>query len=386
MNQKSLYFSEDHQLFRQSLRDFLQKEFAPQFKTWETERNIPRAAWQRLGEMGYLGLIHDEQYGGTNADFFYSVIFLEEIGRAGNGGLGAAVCVQEYMACNHIARAGSQYLKDKYLRPTIEGKLVAALAVTEPNAGSDVQGILTTAKREGDFYIVNGSKTFITNGFGADYITTAVKTENGLSLMVIDGNSEGLTRTKLNKMGWHSSDTAELAFDNVKVPVQNLIGDDGYGFYYIMDSFQLERLTVAILSIGGAQAILDSTIQYMHERSTFGKPIAKYQVLRHKIATLATELEACRQMVYHTSWLFKEGEFAVKECSMCKAKATELQKQIADECLQMFGGYGFMEEYPIAAAYRDARAATIVGGTTDIMNEIIAKMLIDDVAYKAAYK
>ncbi len=384
--QKSPYFQEEHHLFRQSVRDFLQREIIPQFPKWEQERTIPHSDWKKFGDMGYLGLVHEEAYGGSNADLFYSVVFLEEIGRAANGGLGAAISVQEYMAVNHLAKAGSPFLKEKYLRPAIAGTAIAALAITEPDAGSDVQAIRTTAKRDGDDFIVSGSKTFITSGCSADFITTLVRTEKGHSLLIIDAQSAGLSRTKLNKIGWHSSDTAEIAFDQVRVPVENIIGDEGMGFYYVMDSFQLERLVAAILSISAADYCIEMTLKYMHERSAFGKSISKYQVLRHRIADLATEVKACQQLIYHTAYLIQEGEFAVKECSMSKLKATELQKEVVDACLQMFGGFGYMEEYQIAGMYRDARVATIVGGTSEIMREIIAKMAFDAVDYQKAYK
>ena len=382
---KSPYFNSDHALFRQSLADFLNKEIKPHFKQWEEERHIPRWVWEKVGEMGYLGLYHEEKYGGMQADLFYSVVFLEELGRAGNAGFGAALAVHSYMALNHIARAGSDALREKYLRPGIMGKLIGALAVSEPGAGSDVQKLRTTAVLDGDDYVVNGSKTFITNGYYADFITTLVKTENGFSLLVIDGNAEGVTRTKLEKMGWHSSDTAELAFDNVRVPKSNLVGEEGHGFYYVMDSFQLERLSLAYCGIGAMDECIRLTLKYMQEREAFGRKIAKFQVLRHKLAELATDVEACRQLVYHTTWLYSQGEFAVKEATMCKLKASELQKRVVDECLQMFGGYGYMEEYPLAQFYRDARVGTIVGGTSDIMREIIAKMVIDAVAYETQY-
>jgi len=382
---KSPYLNSEHELFRQSFYDFLQKEIKPHFATWEEKREIPRSAWNQMGEMGFLGLNHEERYGGSGLDIFYTLILLEELGRAGNAGFGAAIAVHSYMALNHISRAGSDTLKEKYLRPGIEGKLIGALAVSEPNAGSDVQRMTTKATLDGDYYIVNGSKTFITNGYYADFITTFVQTEKGPSLLVIDGNSEGLTRTKLNKMGMHASDTAELAFDNVRVPKSNIVGEEGHGFYYVMDSFQLERLCLAFSTIGGMEEIMRITLQYMHERQAFGRQISKFQVLRHKIADLSTEINACKQMVYHTAWLYKEGEFAVKEATMCKLKASELQKTVVDECLQMFGGYGYMEEYPIAQFYRDARVSTIVGGTSDIMREIIAKMEIDAVEYDTQY-
>ena len=382
---KSPYFNSEHLLFRQSVREFFQKEIAPHFDEWEEQQQIPRWAWKKMGDMGYLGLVHQEAYGGSNADFFYSVVFLEELARAGNGGFGCAISVHEYMALNHIGRAGSNYLKEKYLAPGIAGDQIAALGVSEPDAGSNVQGIRTSAVLEGDHYVVNGSKTFISNGYYADFITTLVKTGDGMSLLVIDAGSEGLHRSKLKKMGWHASDTAEIQFDNVRVPKENLVGVEGMGFYYIMDSFQLERLVGGILAVGAMDSILEITLKYMQEREAFGRPIAKYQALRHRIADLTTEVEACRQLVHHTAWLYAQGEFAVKECSMVKLHAAELQKKVADECLQMFGGYGYMEDYPICRAYRDTRVGAIAGGTSEIMREIIAKMVMDDVKYRKAY-
>jgi alkylation response protein AidB-like acyl-CoA dehydrogenase len=382
---KSPFFNQEHELFRQSVREFLAKEIAPHYDEWEEKQQIPRWAWEKMGEMGYLGLVHEEAYGGMETDFFTSVVFLEELARSGNGGFTCAISVHEYMALNHIARAGNAFLKEKYLRPGITGKAIAALGVSEPDAGSNVQGIRTSATSDGDYYIVNGSKTFISNGVYADFITTLVKTGDGLSLLVIDGNSPGLTRTKLKKMGWHSSDTAELSFDQVRVPKENLVGTEGMGFYYIMDSFQIERLAGGVLSLGATDGMMQMTLQYMQEREAFGRPISKYQALRHRMADLMTEVEACRQLAYNTVWLFTQGEFAVKECSMLKLHATELQKKVADECLQMFGGYGYMEDYPICRAYRDTRVGTIAGGTSEIMREIIAKMAIDEVKYAKAY-
>lgn len=382
---KSPHFNADHDLFRQTVFEFFQKEIKPHFNTWEQERQIPKWAWKKLGDMGFLGLCHEEKYGGTANDLFYSAIFLEELGRAGNGGFAASVGVHSYIALNHIARAGSDELKSRYLPAGIAGDTVGALAISEPDAGSDVQQIRTTAVLDGDHYIVNGAKTFISNGYYADFITTLVKSENGFSLLVIDGNSQGLTRTKLNKMGFHASDTAELSFDNVRVPVSNLVGQEGHGFYYVMDSFQLERLVLAYSAIGAMEEAIRVTLQYMHERKAFGQKIAKFQVLRHRLADLSTEIEACRQLVYYTTWLYEQGEFAVKETSMCKLKSSELQKTVMDECLQMFGGYGYMEEYPMAQFFRDARVGTIVGGTSDIMREIIAKIVVDGVQYKSQY-
>jgi acyl-CoA dehydrogenase len=383
---KSPYFTTEHLLFRQSVRDFLQKEIVPHYNEWEENEQIPRWAWKKMGEMGYLGLCHEEKYGGSESDFFYSLVFLEELARSGNGGFSCAISVHEYMALNHIARAGSALQKEKYLAPGIVGEKIAALGVSEPDAGSNVQGIRTSAVLEGDHYVVNGSKTFISNGFYADFITTLVKTGDGLSLLIIEGDSAGVKRSKLKKLGWHSSDTAEIHFDHVKVPKENLIGTEGMGFYYIMDSFQLERLVGGVLAIGAMDGMINMAMQYMQEREAFGRPIAKYQVLRHRMADLMTEVEASRQLTYHTAWLFTQEQFAVKEASMVKLHASELQKRVADECLQVFGGYGYMEEYPIARAYRDTRAGTIAGGTSEILREIIAKMAIDDVKYATAYK
>lgn len=382
---KSFYFKEEHQLFRETVRDFFQKEVNPYTAEWEEKRQIPREIWKKMGDMGYLGLIHDEKYGGMNADFWYSVVFLEELART-NGGFSSAVSVHEFMATNHIAKAGNDALKQKYLVPAIAGEKVAALAVSEPGAGSDVAAIRTQARLEGDHFVVNGQKLWITNGTYCDFYTTLIKTDRGMSLIVIDADVPGVSRKKLNKMGLHSSDTAEVFFDEVRVPVSNLIGEEGKGFYYIMDSFQLERLVIGISSIGANELTLEQTLQYMSERQTFGRKINQYQVLRHNIAQLASEIEQNKQFVYHTCWLHTQDEYVVKECSMIKLLSAELNKKVVDECLQMFGGCGYIEDFPICQAYRDVRVGTIAGGTSQIMREIIAKIVIDGIEHKTAYK
>lgn len=385
------YFNQEHELFRQSVRDFVQKEVVPNINKWEEQEMIPREVFKRMGELGFLGINFPESVGGTNNDFWYNVAYLEELANNTCAGFAAAVSVHQYMATNHILSAGSDYLKERYLKPSVAGDYVGSIAISEPGAGSDVANLRCTAKREGDHYIINGNKTFITNGYYGNFVTVACKTDPdaglaGVSLIVVDQGTPGFTTTKLKKMGWKSSDTGELFFDNVKVPVTHLVGNEGQGFFYIMESFQLERLVGAILAVAGCERALDSTLKYMHERSAFGKPIAKYQVLRHKIAELVTEVEITKRFVYYCCDLFERGIFAVKECSMAKMKATELGKTVADECLQMFGGYGYMSEYPIERGYRDARVGTIVGGTTEIMREIISKMVIDGVNYESAYK
>lgn len=388
---KSQYFKEEHEMFRQSVKQFMDREVIPNINTWEEERRIPKEVFKKMGELGYLGINFPEQYGGMEADFWYAVVFLEELARTGLAGFTTAVSVHQFMAINHIERAGSPFLKEKYLVPAIQGEKVAALGVSEPHAGSDVANILTRAEKQGDHYIVNGSKTFISNGTYGDYITLACKTApdkgaGGISLIVVDLNSEGVQRTKLRKMGWHSSDTAEISFDNVKVPVENLIGMENMGFYYIMESFQLERLVAAVMAVAGAQATIDLTLQYLHERQTFGKKLAKYQVIRHAMADLLTEVEMARQMTYNTCWLHTQKQVVVKEVSMAKLYTSELANKVADKCLQFFGGYGYMEDFPICRIYRDVRVGTIAGGTSEIMREIIAKMAVDDVKFAPVYE
>ncbi len=387
---KSPYFNADHETFRQAVRQFIEAEVAPNAKEWEANERIPHSVWEKMGDLGFLGINFPEAYGGTNNDFFYSVVLLEEVMGSTMGGFAAAHGVHQYMSTAHILKAGSERLKQKYVVDAILGKKLGALAITEPFAGSDVANIRTTAKREGDNYIINGSKIFITNGVYSDFVTVACKTDlsagvAGISLIVVDRNTPGFTASKLKKIGWHSSDTGELAFDNVVVPAENLVGKENHGFYYIMDSFQSERLITAIGSLAACEYGLKVTLKYINEREAFGRQLKKFQVLRHNLVDLATEIEACKQLVYHTSWLYDNDIYCVKECSMAKLKATELSKTVADVCLQCFGGYGYMEEYPIARMFRDARVGTIVGGTSEIMKEILAKIIIDDVNFAPAY-
>lgn len=392
MNRPSLYFTSEHELFRQSVRQFIEKYVVPNTEAWESERRIPIKIFRQMGEQGYLGLNFPEQYGGAGADFWYSVVFLEELARCGMGGFATAVSVHQFMAVNHIYKAGSESLKQNYLMPAIAGQKVAALGITEPDAGSDVSAIRTTARRSGSGdFVVSGTKTFISNGTYGDFITLAVKTapergQAGISLLVVDLDSVGITRTKLNKMGWHSSDTAEIRFDEVCVPAENLIGIENKGFYYLMESLQLERLVAAIMAVSGSELALEWTLRYLHEREAFGKKIAGFQAIRHTLANTATEIEVARQFVYHTGWLYAQGEPVVKECSMAKLYASELQKRTIDTCLQYFGGYGYMEDYPICRAYRDARVGTIAGGSSEIMREIIARIVVDAVEYAPVYQ
>jgi alkylation response protein AidB-like acyl-CoA dehydrogenase/putative sterol carrier protein len=293
------------------------------------------------------------------------------------------------MSVPYIANHGSEQLKEKYLHDLVAGKKISCIGISEPGAGSDAANIQTRAIREGDHYIVNGAKTFITNAWFGDIITAVVKTNPeagtaGVSLLVIDLDSEGISKRRLKKLGWHASDTCEINFDDVKVPAENLIGAEGQGFYYLMGGLQLERLAGSIMGYASCEQAIAYSLQYMSERHAFGRPINKFQVLRHRVAQLASELEAVKQLVLHSCRIHNDGHLDVKLCSMAKLLATELADKTMYQCLQFFGGYGFMEEYRMARAFRDARVGTIGGGTSEIMREIIAKMVIDDVGYKDA--
>jgi alkylation response protein AidB-like acyl-CoA dehydrogenase len=384
----SYYFTEEHELFRQSFRTFLDKEVRPHLAEWEKAGKTPRYIWKKMATMGFLGLSYPEKYGGMELDYFYDVVFNEELGRLNSAGFAIGQQVCQYMTTPYILKFGSDFLKNKYIPGIIAGELVASIGLSEPNAGSDLQGIQTKAIRNGDHYIVNGGKIWNTNGVYGDFIITLVKTNpdikgaKGMSLLIIDQNLEGVSRRKLNKLGMHSSDMAELHFNDVKVPVENLIGEEGRGFYYIMSGLQLERLTLVPFCVGNIEWALNTTLKYMSERKTFGKPINQYQILRHRMAQLATELEALKTICYHACRLYDDKVYDVKLCSMAKLIATELNKKVADQCLQIFGGAGFMEEYPLARMYRDAPGATIGGGTSDIMRDIIAGIVVDTIDYQ----
>ncbi len=385
----SYYFNEDHHLFRQSLRDFLEKEVRPNINQWEKDGEIPRSLYQKFGEMGYLGLQLPEKYGGVDLDIWYSVIFNEELCRMNSGGLAAAIGAHAGLALTHINAAGNDQQKENYLIPGILGETVGCLAITEPFGGSDVQSLRTTAVKEGDFYVVNGSKTFITNGVNSDYIVAAVKmnsdpSNKAISMLIIDRESPGVTANKLDKLGWHASDTGEIGFSDVNVPVGNLLGEEGQGFFYIMQHFVSERLFMALQGVAYSDYALELTLQYMNERTAFGRKINKFQVLRHRIAQMASEIEMNKIFVYHLYQRFLDGDYLVKEASMAKLLCTQLNDRVATQCLQMFGGYGFMEEYPLARMFRDARLGQIGGGTSEILCEIISKLMIDGVSYSVS--
>ena len=382
------YFSEEHEMFRKSLRDFLKREVKPNLNQWEKDGKIPKEIWKKMGKMGFLGLSFPEKYGGSNLDFFFEVVLNEEMGRLNSGGFTVTQQAVQYMSGPYILKYGSDLLKSKYLPGIISGDLISCIGITEPNAGSDVQNIRTNAIKKGDNYIVNGSKTFITNGVYGDFIVTVVKTDpaaksKGISLLVIDLDSPGITKTKIDKLGWRSSDTAELSFDNVVVPSENLVGEEGKGFYYLMNGLQLERLCFMPSSIATMEFAISESLSYMNERKAFGKSINKFQVLRHRIAQLSSEIEALKVFSYYCCNLYDKKIYDVKLCSMGKLLCTELHEKVSTQCLQFFGGNGFSEDYPMARMYRDCRVGTIGGGTSDIMRDIIAKIIIDGKDYEA---
>lgn len=387
----SIYFTEEHQSFRESLKDFLQKEVVPHIEKWEKTGTIERFIWKKFGEMGYFGIAYPEVYGGLNLDLFYTVIFLEELQKIKSSGFAAAMWAHSYLAMTHLNAEGDERIKQDYLAPSIAGEKIGALCISEPFGGSDVAGMRTNAILKGDKYVLNGSKTFITNGIYADYYIVAAKTSpelgnKGISIFLMDSNLKGITANKLDKLGWRASDTAEIAFDNVEIPVENLMGEEGKGFPYIMQHFALERLIMAINAHARAEYAIDYTIEYMSQREAFGKKISKFQALRHTMVEHATEVEHCKVFNYAAVARLDKGEYVVKEATMAKLKSTKVADETIYSCLQMLGGYGYMEEYPLARLSRDSRLGPIGGGTSEILKEILGKMIIDQQNYEPAVK
>jgi alkylation response protein AidB-like acyl-CoA dehydrogenase len=386
-----MYFTEEHELFRQSFRDFLHKEVVPHIEKWEKTGTIERFIWEKFGEMGFFGLNYPEAYGGMNLDLFYTVIFLEELQKVKSSGFAAAMWAHAYLAMTHLNAEGDERIKQDYLAPSIAGKKIGALCITEPFGGSDVAGMRTNAVRNGNKFVINGSKTFITNGVYADYYVVAAKTSpelgnKGISIFLVDAKTPGISATKLDKLGWRASDTAELAFDNVEIPSENLMGEEGKGFPYIMQHFALERLIMAINAHARAEYAIEYTIEYMSQREAFGSTINKFQALRHTMVEHATEVEHCKIFNYAAVARLNKGEYVVKEATMAKLKSTKVADLAIYDCLQMLGGYGYMEEYPLARLLRDSRLGPIGGGTSEILKEILSKMIIDNQNYKPAVK
>ena len=383
-----MYFTEEHEVFRESFKDFLQKEGVPHIDKWEKTGNIDRFIWRKFGDMGYFGLSYPEEYGGLNLDIFYMVIFLEELQKINSGGFAAAIWAHVYLAMTHVNVEGDTSIKNKYLSASISGEKIGCLCITEPFGGSDVAGMRTTAIRKENSYVINGSKTFITNGVYSDYLIVAAKTDPsskhaGMSIFIIDRDTPGISATKLDKLGWKASDTGEIAFDNVVVPSENLMGQEGKGFAYIMQHFALERLIMGINAHARAEYAVDYAIQYTSERQAFGKTLDSFQALRHKIAEMASQVEMCKEFNYSIAKRLNDGVYVVKEATMSKLISTKMADEVIYDALQLLGGYGYMEEYPMARLLRDSRLGPIGGGTSEILREIIAKIIIDKKEYKS---
>lgn len=380
---KANFLTNEHEMFREALQKMLRKEAYPYYEKWEEERNIPRDFWLKLGENGFLLPWVEEQYGGLGLDFSYSMILTEELERVGVG-LASGICLHSDIVSPYIEAYGTAQQKQKWLPKSVTGEYISAIAMTEPGAGSDLAGIKTTARKEGDHYILNGEKTFITNGNHADYVIVVCKTDphaqpayRGISLLIVENGMPGFTRgKKLNKIGMHSGDTAELIFEDVKVPAENLLGEEGKGFYYLMEKLQQERLVVALQVQIEAEVMLQLTIDYVKERKAFGSRIADFQNTQFKLAEMATEIDMGRNYVNTLTEKHMHGEDIVKEVSMAKWWISEMAKRVAAECLQLHGGYGYMEEYEIARRYRDISVTSIYAGTTEIMKSIIAKKIL----------
>ncbi len=387
------YFTDEHEIFRKTVRSFVEKELLPHQKEWESSKKVPKDIFRKLGEQGFLGISLPEKYGGSGCDYWYKVIFAEEFIRCRMNGFAMDVMVHTDMTTPVINKLGTEDQKNEILIPATKGEKICALGVTEPGGGSDVARVRTTAKRDGDFYIVNGAKTFITNGSRADYIVLAVRTgppvvdeasfksaHTGMSFLLFPTRNEKGEPTpgfsvgrKLEKMGNYSSDTAELSFQDCRIPRRYLLGEENKGFYIIMNNFQGERLVASIMSTAGSRMMLEDSIKYAKERSAFGRKILDFQVWKHRLAQLFTELEAGQELTYRACDLFNRGISCVKAITMAKLFTTELVNKIAAECVQIHGGYGYMEEYDVCRAYRDVRLLTIGAGTSEVMREIIAK-------------
>jgi acyl-CoA dehydrogenase len=391
-------FDEHHDMFRQAVRAFVQKEVEPHVEEWEEAGQIPKSIWPRMGALGFLGVEYDEKYGGAGADVLTTAVLCEEMARARCASLAMAVGVHTDMASPHLYWTGSEALKERYLPAICRGEALTAIAVTEPGGGSDVAAIRTRAVRDGGHYVLNGSKMFITNGVMADLYFVAAriqegpltppslrggegggKRHRGISMFLVERGTPGFTVSrKLDKMGNRASDTAELVFQDMRVPAGNLLGQEGGGFYEVMRVFQRERLVAGLHAVAGCERALEDTIAYVQQRQVFDGPLSGKQVVRHRIADLATLIEAGRWLTYAACLKFRDREDAVKEISMVKLFTAEMAQKVAYECVQLHGGYGYMREYPLERYLRDARVHQILEGTNEIMRVIVSRRVLDE--------
>src|SRR5215208_1172262 len=375
-------FGEEHEELRETVRKFVSKEIAPNVEEWEEAREFPRELYERCAKVGFLGLKFPEEYGGQGGTHLHDAIWVEELARSGgSGGVAAGLNAHTSIAMPPIFNFGTEQQKQRWMVPGIAGEKIGALGITEPGAGSDVAGITTFAERVDGGYVVNGSKTFITNGVRADFLVCACKTtqeggHHGISFLVLERDMPGYeVVSKLEKMGWHSSDTGELSFTDIEVPEENLLGERNEGFKLIMANFQWERLTMALGAVGGMQRVFEQTLDYAKEREAFGRPIGRFQAIRHKFAELSAKIEASRALTYACLRKFAAGEDATREVTQAKLLTQRAMCDVADEAIQIHGGYGYMREYGVERAYRDARLGPIGGGTDEVMKEILGKQL-----------
>ena len=376
-------FEDDHEDFRESVRRWLTKEVAPRFDDWEREGIVPREMFAAAGANGFLATQAPEEYGGAGVDDFrFNVVFSEECFRLALGGFGVGLTLHNDVCLPYFLEYCNQEQKRRWLPGIVDGTLITAIGMTEPGTGSDLAGIKTKAVRDGDHYVVNGAKTFITNGINADLIVTAVKTDpsqrhKGISLLVIEGGTDGLERGRnLEKVGMHSQDTAELFFNDAHVPVENLLGAEGQGFGQMIHNLAQERLSVAVAGVASAQAAVRMTVEYVKEREAFGTPIAAFQNTRFELAAAKTEADAAQAFVDEATMDLVEGRLSVERAAEVKLFATEVQGRVIDRCLQLFGGYGYMLEYPIARLYAGARVSRIYAGSNEIMKEIVGRAMV----------
>ncbi len=372
------YFTEEHHIFRASVRKFVEREIKPHIDQWEDEELFPLDLYKKSADAGFLGLRYPEAYGGTSCDKFMKIAYTEEMIRAGSVGLVAGLGSHS-IAMPPVLNMGTEEQKQKFLVPVLRGEKISALGITEPNAGSDVANIRTRAIRDGDHYIVNGAKTFITSGCRANFVTTAVRTGGsgykGVSLLMIDSSTPGFSvAKKIRKMGWNASDTAELSFVDCRVPVENILGGEGQGFVGIMTNFQNERLGLAVMAHAVAELALEESIKYAKTREAFGRTLSGFQVTRHKLVDMATHVEAAKQFNYRVASKMEAGRDAIRDVSMAKNFACEVCDKVVYDAVQIHGGYGYAREYVVERLYRDSRILSIGGGTTEVMKEIISKV------------
>jgi acyl-CoA dehydrogenase len=371
-------FTAEHEELRRSVRSFVEKELLANAEAWEADEAFPREIFGRVGELGLFGMKYPESVGGSGPDALADAVVTEEFARSGSAGVSSSLGAHKDLACLYVYNFGNAEQHARWLTPALGGRLVGALGVTEPDAGSDVAGIKTRAKRDGDDWVINGAKTFITNGAWADFVVVAAKTDpdaghSGITLFVVDTDTPGFEARRIRMLGWRSGNTGEIALQDVRVPDANRLGDEGSGFYAIMQNFAWERLIMALGQVAGAERTYELAKAYALDRSAFGRPVGKFQVWRHRFADMATRIEAGRALTYSALRMYANGENPIREVAMAKMYTSEVAFHVADECVQVHGGYGYMMEFPAQRAWRDSRLGPIGGGTSEIMKEIIGK-------------